>query len=275
MIFTDPSQPNLAAPETKRWWRSYERMFEIAGGSDRPIGLKIKSTLLVEQAEVYIGWLLCALAPWAPLITTHQYSPTRGQPRTFATLVAREGLKVDNKCKDAIEKSMSRLNEAISLKESVLESYEPDIPKKRKREDITRAELGIKLYDWGVSWRSSVLLALLVELMQIDKHGMPKAAGSCVETGPSTDFHMKLAEYTKFLCILEDLGLLDAHQVKPIVNGSRLSEEVGRKPGPWLTEALREMVLWQFSNPHITDTSTAAREALRDIVPKFREGGCQ
>ena len=141
-------------------------MPKIVQGTETPIFSNLRSFLLIEDNEVYWAWLLCALTPWAPLVTNQEFLPKKGQPKTLAAFAAREGLKVDNKSKDAIDKSMTRLTEVISLKNRVIESNDMSGSGKRKRGGVSRADLGMKIYEWGVSWRSNVVLAVLVELVQ-------------------------------------------------------------------------------------------------------------
>ena len=62
--------------------------------------------------------------------------------------------------------------------------------------------------------------------------------------------------------MVEDL--LEAHNLKPLVDGRRLIKEVGKEPGPWMKNGLRTLLAWQFRNPGVTDPTEGIREvALR------------
>ena len=165
-IFTDPAQQETVMPDTKGWYRVYSLLPAILQREGSQKLSALATTLVVRECEVYWAWLLCALTPWAPLVTRSQYTPRKGQPKTFAALVAREGLKVDNKAKEVIDQAMSRLPEVISIKDRAAETQVGESSTKRKRDPLTREELGMLLYQWGASWRSSIFLAVFVELVQ-------------------------------------------------------------------------------------------------------------
>ena len=166
VIFTDPSPQFSKASNLRNWSNAYRLLPKIVQGTESSIFTSLRSSLLIEDNEVYLAWLLCALTPWAPLVTNQEYLPKKGQPKTLAAFAAREGLKIDNKSKDTVDKSMTRLPEVISLKNRVVEWDDVSGSGERKREGISRADLGMKIYDWGVAWRSNVVLAVLVELVK-------------------------------------------------------------------------------------------------------------
>lgn len=63
-----------------------------------------------------------------------------------------------------------------------------------------------------------------------------------------------IEEYASWLSQLRDLDLLSVHQMKPLVNGEQLIAILGNKirRGPWIGEALDEMMKYQLRNPHET-----------------------
>lgn len=56
--------------------------------------------------------------------------------------------------------------------------------------------------------------------------------------------------------------LLDACDIKPLLDGKALSAALSTPPGPWMKDALDVVVAWQLRNPEVTDAS-AAIEAVR------------
>lgn len=268
-IFLDPSQKRSVFPETVAWSKAYSILPAVVQGQASPALKGLASTLLAAENDIFLAWLLCALAPWTTLMTPRQYTPKKGQPKTSAALVAREGLKVDNKNKDVVDKAASRLPRVISLKNSVIKASDELGSAKRKRECVSREELGMQLRDWGASWRSSVVLAMLVELMLADQtEGRSYSMGSLgrltlVGSGKV------LKEYHDFVLHIQYANLSDAHLVKPVVDGKRLMEEVGRKPGPWLTGALRALLRWQFRNPDLEDPA----EGIEEVTSRYKNSG--
>jgi tRNA nucleotidyltransferase (CCA-adding enzyme) len=69
------------------------------------------------------------------------------------------------------------------------------------------------------------------------------------------------------LSYISDLELLNAYTVKPVVDGNRLLKEIGRKPGPWLTDAVKALLRWQFRNPKVSDPA----EGIKEVVDQFKE----
>ena len=76
-----------------------------------------------------------------------------------------------------------------------------------------------------------------------------------------------LSEYQKLLLYIKELDLLDAHKLKPAVDGKRLLKEVGREPGDWMAKAIRMLLRWQFRHPE----AKAPTEGVSEVVAHFRE----
>ena len=55
--------------------------------------------------------------------------------------------------------------------------------------------------------------------------------------------------------------------MKPVMDGNRLVKVVGRKPGPWMKEALRELVKWQFECPGASEDSCG----IGKVLSRFNE----
>ena len=173
-IFTDPANPAIATASTTNWYRAYDLLAEVLSERDSTLSppLSLIRSSLVSEGDVFLAWLLCALSPRS-LPSSGDYVPAKRQPKTLAALVAREGLKVDNKNRDSIDASALHLAEIIDLKCLINQSNEEfhNPSDKRKREPISREDLGMKIHDWGSSWRNSVLLAIFVESMGVDIDG--------------------------------------------------------------------------------------------------------
>ena len=55
--------------------------------------------------------------------------------------------------------------------------------------------------------------------------------------------------------------------MKPTMDGNRLMEVIGRKAGPWMKEATRVLVRWQFQHPGANEGS----EGIDEVLSQFRE----
>lgn len=68
------------------------------------------------------------------------------------------------------------------------------------------------------------------------------------------------AEFSQFIERLEDLQVLEAYKLKPIIDGTALSKALSIKPGPWMKPALDVVMQWQLKNPDKTDTAEVIEE---------------
>lgn len=68
--------------------------------------------------------------------------------------------------------------------------------------------------------------------------------------------------YAEFIAYIVSMGLLDAPNFKPIVDGKTLAQELGVKPGPWMKTALDEVMAWQLRHPEDASPQRAI-EAIR------------
>ena len=100
--------------------------------------------------------------------------PNAKLPPPVAVTVARESLKADNKVTKIMENAVVHMNEIITWKDSIPESFPTvGLPSKRRNESASRGALGMAMRRWGPYWRSSVMLALLVQVMEAeDDSGM-------------------------------------------------------------------------------------------------------
>lgn len=72
-----------------------------------------------------------------------------------------------------------------------------------------------------------------------------------------------IEQYARFVSHLKDQSLLDAYDLKPLIDGKALSKALSVSPGPWMKEALDVVMAWQLLHPNETDPSKAI-EAVRD-----------
>ena len=83
----------------------------------------------------------------------------------MAAVVAREGLKVDNKSFDVIKDAVTHYSQVIASKDALPREICTTLPSKRKQEVLSRENLGMSIRQWGANWRSTTMFALLVEVM--------------------------------------------------------------------------------------------------------------
>jgi tRNA nucleotidyltransferase (CCA-adding enzyme) len=66
--------------------------------------------------------------------------------------------------------------------------------------------------------------------------------------------------FSTFLTTISSLDLLNAHALKPLIDGTKLAKALSTPPGPWMRSALDVVMAWQLRNPDIIDPSAAIEE---------------
>ena len=66
--------------------------------------------------------------------------------------------------------------------------------------------------------------------------------------------------YSKWISYLDEQDLLDADQLKPVVDGKQVTKALETKPGPWMQKALAIAMEWQLRNPDQSDPAGAIAE---------------
>ena len=229
----------------------------------------IREILLTKPEQIFLAWLLCSLVPWARMRASNFHKSEARPPLPIAAIVAREGLKLDNKNLSVVKNSVLNLDDIIASKLATSKDSQVSAsPLKRKRSVLTRDRLGMSIRRWGTNWRSSVLFALLVQSMEAEHENgewffnSNKALLTLV-----ADRLDILEQYATWLSVVKDQDLLDVCELKPIVDGKRLQRELNRKPGPWMAAALDMAMEWQLRNPEKTQPDGA----IEEILAKYKE----
>jgi tRNA nucleotidyltransferase (CCA-adding enzyme) len=156
-IFTNPMTNNQPQPSTDRWKFSYNCL-EVMRLNQSPRSLY--KLLVCSDEATELAWILSALSPWAnvPMLPLSEQTTKALLPQ--ATLVAREGIKLNNRMCETVTGAFKHVKEISRLKKAVNDqepwTREPDV-------------LGIAIQRWdaaGGHWKLHVLLAVLVEAMQ-------------------------------------------------------------------------------------------------------------
>ena len=131
----------------------------LDSGSDLP-------ELLVRDAdERHLAWLLTAIVPYRDAPQHEAPEPGRKVPPPIPTGVTREGIKATNKTCEIVTASVRNLNEITRLVDGV-DTQKRRAQKQPGSEDLTaRDTLGMAVRRWGPTWRSQMMYALLVELV--------------------------------------------------------------------------------------------------------------
>ena len=243
IIFTDPTTNSTPVPDSSHWHVIYNCLALLE--SNKTPGSIYQSLIRSEDAK-YLAWILAALTP---LTATPNPENVGGKlPFPYATNVAREGIKADNKICSHVTGAFRNYRDIINLKDAI----------KRKDSFVTeRDTLGMMIRKWdslGGQWRVQVLFALFVEsLQQADVAG----------------YDTLFAEWQRFIDHLDSMYLMEAASIKSIVDGKRLQRELNAGPGPpwWVKDALEVCMAWQLRNRELVekDPEKARCDAIEEV----------
>ncbi|KAI1763169.1 hypothetical protein GGR53DRAFT_521158 [Hypoxylon sp. FL1150] len=236
-IFTDPSKPDIAAPDISTWQATLNCL-ESLRQSKTPGS--IYDVLVRSDEAAYFAWVLAAVLPWES-VDEPSHTGKGKAPPPFTTLAVREGIKANNKLCDLVTAAHTNICEIRDLMIKVT-SNDPII-KERDR-------FGMAIRRWDSKaghWRLQVLYSILNE---------GQASGM---EDPTTD-HGFMSRWQTFLNLLQELDVMEAPSLKRLIDGTQLAKALGVKPGRWMAPALEVCVAWQLRHPQATDPAGAIEE---------------
>lgn len=266
---------------TQHWQIAYDQLLALIstqlGGTSTRVSSQVIANILLKEprdpTEVYLAWMLCCFVPWAQPNAATSNSSASKFPKSVAATVAREGLKADSKITKIIREAVLYLPDVIMTKGEVID--QPDQAakdSKRKQSSISRELHGKAIHQWGPHWRSTVIFAFLVQISHTQNQS--GASPSVSHQRNPTNSYFKYPErqdlldsYAAWLSGLMHLDLLNAHELKPIVNGKQICSALAAKPGPWTKKALDIAFAWQLRNPD----ETSPKGCIEEIVQRKME----
>ncbi|KAI0021576.1 hypothetical protein F4780DRAFT_770086 [Xylariomycetidae sp. FL0641] len=253
-IFTDPTESNVPTPDISNWPRVYDCLeflrINKTPGSIYDTLVRTEGRTEEEEAA-YFAWVLAALAPFEDI---QQLIPTKGSksPLPLKTLAAREGIKAPHKLRQLVAASYDNRKDILFLKHAVCQ-------KACFIGERDRFGMAIRRWDMRAGhWRLQVLSAILVDAMR-SCDANPLTPNT--PTAASNDAF--LHDWQQFLDHLIELDVMDAPNLKRIIDGTELAKALGVKPGRWMAPALDVCAAWQFRHPGATDPAEAIEEVRR------------
>ncbi|KAI9445557.1 hypothetical protein H4582DRAFT_1806222 [Lactarius indigo] len=202
-----------------------------------PVHPLILSGLSSSTSVVPRLYMACALTPYRGIT----YVDEKNKERSALEAVIREGLKVGTKNHylDGIP--------ALFMASGLLKS--PDVQNNRFKTPSERVAIGLLLRQSsvhnalvGTHWTTSLLFSLIQDLVDCYDPSEDK-----FNTESAADV---IGKYNDFANRVEELGLQEEVDAKPILDGNEIVRILGAsKPGQWTGKALVEVVKWQFDHP--------------------------
>ena len=156
-VFTDPTAKNIAVPDITNWHYVYNCLHDLK--THETPGSIYNSLVRSEDAK-YLSWILAALTPWSLIPLPKPAIPGGKASLPLGTMVAREGIKADNKSCSVITGAFKNYEQITGLKDDIKRNQDAYIHE--------RDTVGMSIRRWdsqGGHWRLQALLALLVEAM--------------------------------------------------------------------------------------------------------------
>lgn len=100
----------------------------------------------------------------------------------------------------------------------------------------SRKELGTYIRSAGKYWKLHIIYSLIYELSSCGGSDKEK----CIDS------------YGQFFALVDHHNLGEAWALKPILNGGEIQKALKRKPGPWMSKLMDEIIGLQLENPDIT-----------------------
>lgn len=191
---------------------------------------------LAQSDEKEHLWLMVAYAPVAGV---------RRTKREQAVKAMTEALKATNKASKLLSDSLKNMDDIVSKVDTVAGGSAANLP---------RSAIGMAIRSWGPTWKLQVLYSLLAEVVY---------QGSSDEI-----FASQVERYSKFMDYVVQQRLLQAHQIKPVIDGYDLLQLFElKRSGAFMKTALEGIVRWQFD--HENSTKDEAVEWIRTQKENF------
>ncbi|KAL2011289.1 hypothetical protein VTN00DRAFT_4007 [Thermoascus crustaceus] len=231
-----------AGVDTSSWSLAYnalERIMNPPASDADDLGAainRVHSILIRDKSEAYYAWVIAAFSPWA---TVPARKPAKANARPNPPRVgqvARDSLRADNKTVTILSDAVTHSGTITDVKGSFLVGNLPGTDREIRR------QIGLHIRSWKKDWRLCILLSILLEIMK------------------GGEFSTVIHDYDKFLSYIKDQGLLEAYELKPIVNGDEIMKALGLSKGPWMAKALDIVIRWQLQHPEISEKEKALEE---------------
>ncbi|KAF2723907.1 poly A polymerase C-terminal region-like protein [Polychaeton citri CBS 116435] len=239
-IFWDPTIPDNKhfVPEEANWQHMVDQLARITAEAGTFYNLLIKS-----NDDEYVAWLLTALAPYHDAPLPEPSAPGKKAPSPIAVQVAREGIKAPTKICNIVASALQNRSEILEFVDRLNQQLK-NRNKKSEGEDFTaRDVLGMTVRRWGSTWREQVIFALMSEIADTPE----QVEGT-------------LDKYRTFMTHLQSLGISDAYNFKPLIDGKSLAKAMSIPPGPWMKDALDVVMAYQLRNPDKANIEDAVAE---------------
>ncbi|KAF7986165.1 hypothetical protein HWV62_38552 [Athelia sp. TMB] len=201
-----------------------------------PVHPTLISTVNSSKGTRALLFLASALTPFRGIT----YTDAKKKTHAAVEAAVREGTRLgtQNHYLDGVGPLFAA---AELLKNSSLENDKLHLLSERVALGLLLREKVVHNPNTGSHWTTSILFSLVQELMAFydaEKDQMNVREASTI-----------INKYNTFLQRIEELGLPNDVDAKPLLDGRRVSQLLGAKPGQWTGQVLAKVVEWQLGHP--------------------------
>ena len=147
-IFMDPLTKSASSPRLENWHGAYDALDALIHAQEG-ISHYIASNLIRSDEDKFASWAIAMLLPWSDA-PEPQALKNNKRALPVAAKTARDGIKAPNKVTELLTACVWHRSQIA------------DLVGKSSQRDV----LGMKIREWGPSWRLQVLHALLFDVLQ-------------------------------------------------------------------------------------------------------------
>ena len=168
-IFADPKLKEQIICSTENWAAAYATLRKISNATVDGNMQTLRLLLLRDDEDAFLAWYLCSLVPWAKLQTPKPQNRKTKPPPPLAATISREALACPTRIMNVVKDAVSQMREIWSFTEHFATGVSYPGSPSTAGTKTGRVELGMAIRRWGPYWRSSVMYALLTQLVEARK----------------------------------------------------------------------------------------------------------
>jgi tRNA nucleotidyltransferase (CCA-adding enzyme) len=171
----------------------------------------VVANVLNEYKKLF--WAGVVVEPWGSLKVVFN---KKGKEMFACDAILKEGVKFSKHDAECVTKIVSTTKEFQRIVKHLPE--------------LKRSELGLFLRHYGDKFELSFVFNLLNEAI----HGTESEI---------------VTKYEQFYDLVIVEGLQETYKLRPLIDGKTLCSKLERKPGPWMSKIMDQILTWQLDNP--------------------------
>lgn len=206
---------------------------------------KIYDDLTTNELMVKLIWLTMITQPFG--LNNVRINHKKPLTTSAVEVILKEGLRLG---KHDFEPALNITRESCSSYETLNKFFQDP-------SSLKRSDLGLYLRSFGQYSNLNIIFNCLNDILKqinlpstIEEVPYPKALGLEPSSDVSQIISQTIQRYDSLIGYINDLGLVEVYKLKPIVDGKLLSKQLNKKPGPWMSQILSDVLTWQLDNPN-------------------------